>query len=139
MPELAEVDFYRQRWQVAGAGRRVVAVRLHPRAKVFRGMHPTDLTRTLPGLRMRSSATAAKQMLFRFGRNVWLGIHLGMSGELRAEPPTYSPQKHDLLVLVTSGPQLVFSDPRMFGRVQFHVGPKPPTWWTSSSRWCTCS
>src|SRR5581483_11112853 len=36
----------------------------------------------------------------------------------------------DHLVLVTPRHALVFNDPRMFGRIQFHVGPTAPAWWT---------
>jgi formamidopyrimidine-DNA glycosylase len=130
MPELAEVEFFRRRWQQAAAGKTVRKVLLHERARIFRGTAPAEIVHRLAGARFEGSSAAAKQMLFRFRGGCWLGIHLGMSGELRVEPADYSPRKHDHLVLVTSGPQLVFSDPRMFGRVQFHVGTKAPAWWT---------
>jgi formamidopyrimidine-DNA glycosylase len=29
-----------------------------------------------------------------------------------------------------AGASLVFSDPRMFGRIRFERGPQPPAWWT---------
>ena len=61
---------------------------------------------------------------------VWLGIHLGMTGELTVAEPTYAPGRHDHLVIVTTGHALVLTDPRMFGRVQFHVGPDAPDWWS---------
>jgi formamidopyrimidine-DNA glycosylase len=130
MPELAEVEFYRKRWQQAAVGKTVRRVLLHPQARVFRGTRPAALVRALTGARFESSSAAAKQMLFRFSGGAWLGLHLGMSGELRVEPAAYAPGKHDHLVLVTSGPVLVFTDPRMFGRVQFQVGAKAPAWWT---------
>jgi formamidopyrimidine-DNA glycosylase len=130
MPELAEVDFYRQRWEAAGSGHRIVAVRLHPGAKVFRGVKPADIRRTLPGARMLSSETAGKQMLFRFEREAWLGLHLGMTGELKVEPRGHAAGKHDHLLLDTAAATLVFTDPRMFGRVQWHHGAEPPSWWT---------
>jgi formamidopyrimidine-DNA glycosylase len=60
----------------------------------------------------------------------WLGIHLGMSGELRVEPPGYVPAKHDHFILVQRQRLLVFNDPRMFGGVLFATGPNPPAWWT---------
>ena len=129
MPELAEVEFYRQQWN-PGLGRRVRAVLVHPRARVFRGCAVRDLVRQLAGATLRSSAAAAKQMLFRFSGDRWLGLHLGMSGELRVEPAGRAPQRHDHLVLVLRDVQLVFSDPRMFGRVTFAVGRGPPGWWT---------
>jgi len=136
MPELAEVEFFRKRWS-AGHGGRVIAVQLHEGKKVFRGCDVATLKRKLTGARLLDSETAAKQMLFRFsggraraGSKAWLGIHLGMSGELRVEPPGYAPTKHDHFVLVQKQRQLVFNDPRMFGRVQFASGPNPPAWWT---------
>ncbi len=130
MPELAEAEFYRKRWHQAAVGRRVTAVLTHDRAKIFRGTNPAALRRALTGAKLLGSAAAAKQMLFRFGGGAWLGVHLGMSGELRAEPAGYVPQKHDHLVLRTHRAALVFCDPRMFGRVQFHTGAGPPAWWT---------
>jgi len=137
MPELAEVEFFRKRW-AAGHGARVAAVRLHGDKKVFRGTDTEQLKRKLTGATLLGSETAAKQMLFRFsGGNLsraesrgWVGVHLGMSGELRVEAPDYPPAKHDHLILVQKGRQLVFNDPRMFGRVLFATGPKPPAWWT---------
>jgi formamidopyrimidine-DNA glycosylase len=54
---------------------------------------------------------------------------MGMTGELRTEPPDYKPQKHDHLVLQQTKRTLVFSDPRQFGRVRFHAGKTAPDWW----------
>ncbi|MEI6107199.1 MAG: DNA-formamidopyrimidine glycosylase family protein [Opitutae bacterium] len=136
MPELAEVEFFRKRWSV-GHGAKVEAVRLHEGKKIFRGASTALLKKFLTGARLIDSATAAKQMLFRFrgpGRprteTGWLGLHLGMSGELRVEPSSYGPAKHDHFILVQAKRQLVFNDPRMFGGVLFATGPKPPAWWT---------
>lgn len=130
MPELAEAEFFRKRWHLAARGTRVIEVFTHDRAKIFRGTDPATVRTALKGARFVDSEARAKQMLFRFSGGAWLGVHLGMSGELRAEPRDYVPQKHDHLVLVTARHALVFTDPRMFGRVQFHVGTEPPGWWT---------
>ncbi len=129
MPELAEVEFFRKRWS-AGHGARVLAVRLHDGKKVFRGTSTTLIRKKLTGATLLGSETAAKQMLFRFSGGGWLGIHLGMSGGLRVEPPAYVPAKHDHFILVQKQRQLVFNDPRMFGGVRFATGPRPPAWWT---------
>lgn len=138
MPEFAEVEFFRKRWTQAAAGQRIRAVRLHPAAKIFRGTNPAAIRRALTGAKFTGSEARAKQMLFRFNGGAppraisrgWLGVHLGMSGELHVEPAGYVAQKHDHLVLDTRRHALVFTDPRMFGRVQFHRGTTPPTWWT---------
>jgi formamidopyrimidine-DNA glycosylase len=158
MPELAEVEFYRRRWD-AGIGGRVLAVGLHPRARDFRGMNPRRLRSLLLGTVLSSSEARGKQMLFRFrssessseSGSIWLGIHLGMSGRLwvreeegaaasqRAAAPAVSQratrhtartsQRHDHLVLRLPGRSLVFSDPRQFGRVRVARGAEPPNWW----------
>lgn len=129
MPELAEVEFFRKRW-AAGHGAKVLGVRLHEGKKVFRGTSTALLKEKLTGATLLGSETSAKQMLFRFSGGGWVGIHLGMSGELRVEGPDYPPARHDHFILVQPGRQLVFSDPRMFGRVLFATGPRPPPWWT---------
>jgi formamidopyrimidine-DNA glycosylase len=131
MPELAEVEFFRKRWDLAARGSTVTSVLTHDRARIFRGTDPVAIRTALTSARFLSSEAAAKQMLFRFSGDAWLGLHLGMSGDLRAEGPGYVAQKHDHLVLVTAQHALVFTDPRMFGRVQFHHGPEAPKWWSS--------
>ena len=130
MPELAEVEFYRRRWN-PGLGVRIDEVLVHPKAGVFKTCDPAQIVRHLTGATLISSKTSAKQMLFRASGDVWLGIHLGMTGELTVQPASHVPRKSDHLVLVQRDRALVFNDPRMFGRVQFHVGPKAPDWWTS--------
>lgn len=130
MPELAEVEFFRKRWQQAAAGERVVEILAHHQKKLMREIDIAAFRRALIGARFESSQASAKQMLFRFSGDVWLGIHLGMSGELGVAPPDHAPGKHDHLVLVTEKHALIFNDPRMFGRVDFHVGPQPPAWWS---------
>ena len=136
MPELAEVEYIRRRWN-PGLGQLVATVRLHPRAGVFKTCAPADLARRLPGARLDSSSAAAKQMLFRFTAadadrtQLWLGIHLGMTGELTVRPHGLPDEKRDHLILdqPAAKQSLVFSDFRMFGRVQFHAGPDAPAWW----------
>lgn len=136
MPELAEVEFYRKRWHRAAKGKQVLRVLTHDKKKLLRELDLPRFRRMLTGATLLSSEARAKQMLFRFSGDVWLGIHLGMSGELRVEAPKYEPGKHDHLVLVarrassTPAHALVFNDPRMFGRVDFHVGQEPPVWWS---------
>lgn len=130
MPELAEVEFFRRRWDV-GLGAPITRVLLHPKAGIFKTSDPALIVRHLTGATLLSSAAAAKQMLFRFSGDAWLGIHLGMTGELTAQPAGHVPRKSDHLVLVQPDYALVFTDPRMFGRVLFHHGPDAPDWWTS--------
>ena len=130
MPELAEVLYFSRRW-LPGRGEKILRVHFHPAKRVFRGTPTQELLHHLPGRRMISGETHGKQMLFRFGPEVWLGVHLGMTGKLSAEPPHYVPGKHDHLVLYTANRALVFQDPRLFGRIRFACSPQPPPWWDS--------
>lgn len=130
MPELAEVEFYRKRWQQAAADQTVQRVRTHAAKKTFREASAAKIRRGLVGARLRSSTTAAKQMAFRFDNGAWLGVHLGMTGELTAAPTDHRAGRHDHLILDFERVSLVFTDPRMFGGVRFAAGPEAPDWWT---------
>jgi formamidopyrimidine-DNA glycosylase len=130
MPELAEVEFLRKRWNLA-LHQKITRVLLRSNSRLLRGVDTQALTKALTGATFQSSEAAAKQMLFRFSGEAWLGIHLGMTGELKLAPANYQPAKHDHLVLFTKEHALIFSDPRTFGRIQFSVGKEAPEWWSS--------
>ena len=132
MPELAEVEYFRKRWDV-GIGKKVLAVRLHGENRIFRGSDGRQLERQLVKQRLLRSVARGKQMLFVFSGDNWLGIHLGMSGNLRVEPTGFEPGKHDHLALAQKSQTLVFRDARQFGRVRFHHGKKAPEWWEESA------
>ena len=130
MPELAEVLYFSRRW-LPGLGERVARVHLHDRKRIFRGTRPGGIRRLLPGQPLRAIRTHGKQMLFQFGADRWLGVHLGMTGKLSVAHPAHAPGKHDHLVLYTRTRALVFQDPRLFGRIRFDQSPQPPKWWSS--------
>lgn len=130
MPELAEVEHHRRRWN-PGLGARVRSVEVHARARVFRGIDVVAMQSRLRGATLLESMAHGKQMMFRFSRGAWLGVHLGMTGELRCEPGEVEPGKHDHLVLRQDGRALVFADPRLFGRIRFELGEEAPAWWRS--------
>ena len=72
-------------------------------------------------------------MLFEFSGGNWLGLHLGMTGNLRVEPAGFLPEKHDHLVFQQAKRALVFRDARLFGRVRFHHGKSAPDWWRTGA------
>jgi formamidopyrimidine-DNA glycosylase len=131
VPELAEVEYCRRLWD-AGLRKTVADVRIgRPEIRVFRETDIAALRRLLPGRRLLGSESGGKQMLFHFSGDLWLGIHLGMSGELRVEPSgDFTPRKHDHLVLQLPKIALVYEDQRHFGRVRFAQSVEAPEWWT---------
>ncbi len=129
MPELAEVEYARKRWD-PGIGDKVLAIELHQTKRIFRGTNPRALDRLVRQTYLRSEARG-KQMLFVFSGHNWVGIHLGMSGNLRVEGSGFRPGKHDHLVLQQAARALVLRDARQFGRVRFHHGREAPDWWST--------
>ena len=129
MPELAEVAWFARQWE-PGRGSRVSAVYCRPAARVFRTTDAAALRRGLTGRRLTGIRTHGKQMLFDF-EGAFLGVHLGMTGELLVAAEKHPPGRHDHLVLRQAGRSLVFRDPRMFGCVRFEAGPDEPAWWTA--------
>lgn len=128
MPELAEAAFYAKQWETADR-RAVRRVEPHAESRVFRGCDVVAMEDGLPGTRLLRAHTHGKQMLFEFSGDHWLGVHLGMTGELAVKPLPFEPGRHDHLVLQCTGHALVFTDPRQFGRILFHHGKTPPAEW----------
>lgn len=129
MPELAEVDFYRRLWD-AGIKSKVSRVYLNSEKRVFRG-NDVALFQSLVGKTLSDSQSGGKQMLFRFTGELWLGIHLGMTGRLEVANRDHTPHKHDHLVLYQAKRALVFNDARQFGRVRIHRSKDAPDWWAA--------
>jgi formamidopyrimidine-DNA glycosylase len=132
MPELAEVEYFRKRWD-PGLGAAVTGLQLHTANRIFRETDTGALKRRLVRQKFLRSVARGKQMLFHFTDDNWLGLHLGMSGNLRVEPSGFRAEKHDHLVLEQKERALVFRDARQFGRVRFHHGKETPAWWQASS------
>jgi formamidopyrimidine-DNA glycosylase len=128
MPELAEVVYFAKQWD-GGIGHAITDLHVHQACRVFRKGDVEALVEGLPGAKLKDSRTHGKQMLFEFTGGKWLNIHLGMTGELSAQPPGYQPAKHDHLVLMTKAVSLVFTDSRQFGAVTFAKNDGPPAEW----------
>jgi len=129
MPELAEVDYYLRRWSSA-LWQSVERVSLHSEKRIFRGADTAALVSGLKGARFHQALRHGKQMCFRFGDRHWLGVHLGMTGKLRRSPSGEPKERHDHLVInMRAGSALVFSDSRLFGRIQYGNVTDVPEWW----------
>lgn len=131
MPELAEVEYYRKQWLPA-FGQTVQAVHINEGKRVFRGVDTAALQSELVGQAFTHSEAHGKQMCFRFGQTHWLGVHLGMTGEIRILRSGEKPDKHDHLVIrMEDNRCLVYRDPRMFGRILYSNTSGQPAWWAA--------
>lgn len=129
MPELAEVEWFRKRWD-SGLNREVMAVEFNRQARCCRDINPALVKRALVGSQMVHTEAAAKQIAFVFSSGAWLGVHLGMTGVTEQLTQDTKAGKHDHFILrFKTGPHLVFRDPRMFGKVHLWQGQGRPPWW----------
>ncbi len=130
MPELAEVEYYRKRWSPY-QGETVLGVRMHSSKRIFRGVDSHLLCQSLFDQKLTGAFAHGKQLLFQFGKDVWLGIHLGMTGKLEVGTTDSPVAKHQHLCIdLHSGIRLLFFDSRMFGRVRFDLCDGEPQWWS---------
>ncbi len=130
MPELAEVAYYARQWD-AGLGKKITRVHVNAKARVFRGGNATGMASALTGATYRHAYTHGKNMIFAFSDGLWLGGHLGMTGELLTAGRDHTPLKHDHLVFFTKEAALIVRDHRMFGLWRLDESPDPPAWWTA--------
>jgi formamidopyrimidine-DNA glycosylase len=129
MPELAEVEYFRKQWD-GGLGQTVAKVYLNPKARVGRGINVKAMNRALIGTKVTQSLAAAKQIALCFSSGAWMGVHLGMTGKLELSATKQKLRRHDhFKIILKNGCELIFVDPRQFGRVQFWPGPETPPWW----------
>ena len=132
MPELAEVEFNRKQWD-PGLGQPITKIATHPKARIYRDIAATAVQRGLTGRDFIRSHAHGKQMMFEFSGGAWLGLHLGMTGKLHTRPSGAEVEKHDHLIINLSETQLIFTDPRMFGKLTLDLTDDgaAPDWWQS--------
>lgn len=110
-------------------GRRIKRVETHGKTRCFREARGRDVEAALAGRKFLDSRTHGKRMLFRFSKGHWLGLHLGMTGQLLIRDVADDRAKHDHLALETSIGWLVFNDPRQFGKVELFESEDLPEEW----------
>lgn len=133
MPELAEVLFFQRRWRPI-FGQRITSVHLATGKRVLREVDVVDLRAALAGGAILAGSTHGKQMCFRVrpgdgGLPGWLGVHLGMTGELYLRPAGHAAIAHEHFAVGTANGTAIFRDPRLFGRLHWCRGAEPPSWW----------
>ncbi|MDX1571388.1 MAG: bifunctional DNA-formamidopyrimidine glycosylase/DNA-(apurinic or apyrimidinic site) lyase [Xanthomonadales bacterium] len=121
MPELPEVETTRRGIEPLIMGRRVEAVVV--RQPMLRWPIPEDLSKALPGQRIRACRRRAKYLLLEADKGTLIA-HLGMSGSFAMAPAGRPPGKHDHVDLCfEDGTILRFRDPRRFGALLWTTEP----------------
>lgn len=124
MPELPEVETTVRGLARFMEGAQITRVTLN-RADLRRPF-PPELVQVLTGARITSLGRRAKYGLIHTDRNQTMVFHLGMSGRWRIDPA--EADKHDHLVIETSGNRFALCDPRRFGSVDLVATDTLTTW-----------
>ena len=117
MPELPEVETIRRMLAPRLAGRRIVQAEF-PERRVLRG-DPRETAARLRGQRIHAVGRRGKHLLVELESGLVLAVHLGMTGSLEWGG---RPGPHTRARLVLDRGQVVFDDPRMFGRLELCEG-----------------
>jgi len=116
MPELPEVEYLARQLREALIGSRIMRVEvLWPRA-VSR-MTPEELIARLTGRRVLAVGRRAKYLVLTLDSGESLVIHRRMSGNLRLARAAETAPYTRVAFTLSNGRQLLFTDPRKFGRV----------------------
>jgi formamidopyrimidine-DNA glycosylase len=120
MPELPEVETIRGHLAPGVEGRRLEAVEILD-ARWCRPLAPAELTAAVEGRVVEKLARRGKYLVWELSDDVFLLMHLRMTGTLLLDP---SPAPRHMRVRIDLGDhQLVFDDPRRFGTGELALGP----------------
>ena len=118
MPELPEVEVVRLGLAEHITGRRVATVEVrHPRSVRRHVAGERDFVARLRGRQIRAARRRGKYLWLELGGEEVLLAHLGMSGQMRIQPPGAADETHLRVRLrfADGGPELRFIDQRTFG------------------------
>ena len=118
MPELPEVEVVRLGLAEHVAGRTIAAVEVrHPRSVRRHLAGELDFAARLAGRQVHAARRRGKYLWLDLGDGEALLAHLGMSGQMRIQPPGAPDETHlrVRLAFADGGPELRFIDQRTFG------------------------
>jgi formamidopyrimidine-DNA glycosylase len=118
VPELPEVEVVRLGLAEHVTGRTLAAVEVHHPRSVRRHLAgELDFVARLVGRQIRAARRRGKYLWLDLGAEEALLAHLGMSGQMRIQPPNAADEKHlrVRLQFADSGAELRFVDQRTFG------------------------
>jgi formamidopyrimidine-DNA glycosylase len=117
MPELPDVETFRQYFDSTAVGRRVADVHVTAPA-MLQDVSVRTLHSRLSRNRFVRTDRHGKYLFARINRDGWLVLHFGMTGFLKHfKRPDKAPPHARLRIDFTDGSSLVFDDQRKFGRI----------------------
>ena len=120
MPELPEVETIRSHLAPHVEGRTLRAVEVLD-ARWCRPLAPAELTQAVQGRVVERLGRRGKYLVWELTDDVFLLMHLRMTGTLLLDPDP--PSRHPRVRLDLGDHVLVFDDPRRFGTGELALGP----------------
>src|SRR3954465_10014062 len=122
MPELPEVETIRRQLAPAVEGRELTQLDiLDPRWCL--PLAPHELRAAVEGRRVERLGRRGKYLVWELAGDVFLLMHLRMTGTLLLDPPPETPYVRVRFVLDDGAHELRFCDPRRFGTGELAMGP----------------
>jgi formamidopyrimidine-DNA glycosylase len=120
MPELPEVETIRRHLAPYVEGRTLDAVEIRD-ARWCRPLAPAEVEPALRGRRVERLSRRGKYLVWELADEVFLLMHLRMTGALLIDPP--DPPAHARVFFALGERRLVYDDPRRFGTGELALGP----------------
>src|SRR4051812_21658677 len=120
MPELPEVETIRRHLAPHVEGRALEGVEVLDE-RWCRPLAPRELEHAIQGRQVDRLSRRGKYLVWELSDDVYLLMHLRMTGTLLLDPP--APTGHARVRLGLGDHVLVFDDPRRFGTGELALGP----------------
>jgi formamidopyrimidine-DNA glycosylase len=120
MPELPEVETIRRHLAPQLEGRTLDAVEIRD-ARWCRPLAPAEVEAALLGRRVDRLSRRGKYLVWELEDELYLLMHLRMTGTLLLDPPALPP--HARVLFSLGDRRLVYDDPRRFGTGELALGP----------------
>jgi len=122
MPELPEVETIRRQLVPVVEGRRLRELRIDD-PRWCQPLAPADLRSALEGRLVERLDRRGKYLIWNFEGDVFLLVHLRMTGTLLVDPPEPTRFERVRFTFDDEGPWLAFCDQRRFGTGELAIGP----------------
>jgi formamidopyrimidine-DNA glycosylase len=116
MPELPEVEILRQYVEETSLQQIIDKVEVKD-SRILEGISANDLATTMTGRQIQSTSRHGKLLFLKLEADLWLALHLGMTGSLYYFQDLENEPKHDrLMITFDNGYHLAYCDQRLFGQ-----------------------
>ena len=123
MPELPEVETIRRQLVPVVEGRRLGELRIDD-PRWCSPLAPADLQSALEGRVVERLDRRGKYLIWRLEGDVFLLVHLRMTGTLLVDPPEPTRFERVRFTFADDGPWIAFCDQRRFGTGELAIGPE---------------